>query len=124
MFGVRSEWCKLLIVNSAQSLQRTLSESNAGSQLQSTPSHHNQLLESDDEDGEEIEIVDETQSEILNETGRDSSLGHEIHPDINLDTSGHSIDQSTGNSASSTEDSLQAAGIQSNLSLQGMFLRS
>ena len=106
----------------AHSLQRTLSDSNAGSQLQSTPNHHNQLLESDDEDGEEIEIVDEAQSEILNETGRDSDVGQEIHPDINLDTSGHSIDQSTGNSASSTEDSLQAAGMQSSLGLQGMFL--
>ena len=112
------------MLNSAHSLQRTLSESNVGSQLQSIPNHHNQLLESEDEDGEEIEIVDETQSEILNETGRDSDVGQEIHPDINLDNSGHSIDQSTGNSASSTEDSLQAAGMQSNINLQGMFLQN
>lgn len=76
-------------------------------------------MQSDDEDGEEIEIVDETQSEVLNETGHDSDLGNEIHPEINLDTSGHSIDQSTGNSASSTEDSLQAAAIQSNLGFPG-----
>ena len=82
---------------SAHSLQRTISESNAGSQLQSTPNHHNQLLESDDEDGEEIEIVDEAQSEILNETGRDSDVGHEIHPDINLDTSGHSTASARNN---------------------------
>ena len=112
------------MLDSAHSLQRTLSESNVGSQLQSIPNHHNQLLESEDEDGEEIEIVDETQSEILNETGRDSDVGHEIHQDINLDNSGHSIDQSTGNSASSTEDSLQAAGMQSNINLQGMFLQN
>ena len=112
------------MLNSAHSLQRTLSESNVGSQLQSIPNHHNQLLESEDEDGEEIEIVDETQSEILNETGRDSDIGQEIHPEINLDNSGHSIDQSTGNSASSTEDSLQAAGMQSNINLQGMFLQN
>ena len=76
-------------------------------------------MQSDDEDGEDIEIVDETQSENLNESGRDSDLGQEIHPDINLDTSGHSIDQSTGNSASSSEDSLQAAGMQQNLSIPG-----
>ena len=93
-------------------MQRSLSDSNSSSQLQSTSSNL-QLVQSDD-DGEEIEIVDENQSEIANDTSEIGNL------DTNLDTSGHSIDQSNSASNSSSEDSLQATGIQANYSLSGI----